>query len=110
MSTISPTRHFLRLFSRYCRSRATEREAPERPLLNSSSHCFDMIPRNAGPRLRTRPENHKPFSRTAEAWLIQRLPVCEEFCWEGSDWSRMYDCTLNAVRIAENRPALKIVV
>lgn len=68
-----------------------------------------MIARNAGARLRTRPENHKPFSHTAEARLIQRLPVCVEFCWEESDWSRMYDCTLNAVRIAENRPALKTV-
>lgn len=44
--------------------------------------------------------------------LIEKLPSCAEICCrtakEGSGvtgWSRRYDCTLNAVKIAENKPA-----
>ena len=46
-------------------------------------------------------------------WTNDRLPSWSEMCWRiaddwsgpGSGWSSLYDSTLNAVRIAENKPA-----
>lgn len=66
-STIVATLHFSRLLRRYCRRRAISRDDPFRPTLYSLSHCFTMIPMEAEARLDTRLENHRMFSRTANA-------------------------------------------
>ena len=134
MMTMLPTCHRLRLFRRYWRMRALSREVPETPMLSSCSHCLTMSAMDAEAREQTRLENQSALIHTAEvgAWkgglssssvsgccveltndgLTEKLFSCADICFKtardgsvGSGWSSWYDCTLNAVRTAENRPA-----
>lgn len=133
--TMAPTRHLIRLLSRYWRSRAVSREVlGEIPPQYSFSHCFTMMPTEAEERLRMRLENQSAFSQTAargargvgvsvcryagcveltNGGLFEKLLSWADICCKaartgsvvGAGCKSWYDCTLNAVRMAENKPA-----